>query len=259
MKNRSHIILGKTWGGRLQRRLKQPPIGIELWLEQHSETVKDTGDFQLNSYYMREKPTYLKLYRRPSRFHLLLYLLRRGRPVRAHKIGVILSEYGVSVVRPLTSLLTSKGVLVLTEGHYSGGDYCTLWKASPSREVAKEMMKDAGSTIAVAHTGGFTHGDCKWSGLVWTEGECYLFDLDRTRRRTLFLDYFKARDLARFAIGAEEAGADKALFDEFLSKYVHVTRDDRAKLIQRIQPHIEKLRRQRFEKDGIIAADQPIV
>jgi tRNA A-37 threonylcarbamoyl transferase component Bud32 len=257
MKNRSLIIYGKTWGERLQRRLGKAPVGLERWVNKHTETLEEKSYVLNTSYMMRDMPTYLQFYRRSTPLHLLLYVARRGRPLRLFKTAVLFSANGVPVPRPLACLVVGRGVLVLSEGHYGGGNYCDLWEASPSQEEAQRMMHGAGQTIGAAHVAGFTHGACQWSNLFWSEETCYLMDLDGARKRRIMADYFKARDLARFTVSAEEAGVRPEILDKFLESYILVTQESREALVVRMRPHLDKLHSRHFEKYGIAA--QPLI
>ena len=163
----------------------------------------------------------------------------------------MLAARGVLVPRPLTCVLVAEGALVLSESMSEGGDYCQLWNANPGRETLNLMMRGAGETIADLHAAGFTHGDCKWNNLLWSEERCFLVDLDGARKPRLNRASRRARDLARFVISAEEAGVPKAMLEEFLDSYLHRSAADRESLLRLMQPHLRKLRGRHLQRYGV--------
>ncbi|MEZ5568370.1 MAG: lipopolysaccharide kinase InaA family protein [Halioglobus sp.] len=251
MINRMLVIDGKRWGHRLAERLRQPPMGIVAWMQRHTQVVKDDPARLVGYLRIRERHCFLKLYRRPSLLRKLLLLMRIGRPLRTYKTGLVLAANGVLVPRPLSCAVVAEGALLLTEGLSGGGDYCQLWDARPSRDTLSRMMRGAGESIADLHVVGYTHGDCKWSNLLWSEERCYLVDLDGARRPRLLAASRRARDLARFTISAEEAGVPAAMLEEFLDSYLRKSGVDRDTLVRRMQPHLQKLRGRHLHKYGV--------
>lgn len=256
MINRTTVIDGKRWGRRLGDRLRSPPRGIERWLRRHALVVKDEPSRIVGYLHVRERPCFLKLYRGNAPLRQLARL-GFGRPRRSYRVGLELAARGVAVPRPLTCVLAREGVLVLSESLESGSDYCQRWQAGPGRQEARDMMRAAGQTLAATHAAGFTHGDCKWSNLLWSDGTCYLVDFDGARRPRLLAARRRARDVARFAVSAEEAGAPLELLEEFFDSYLAASGDERDGLLQRMQPHLGKLRHRHRDKYGI--SPQPLV
>lgn len=251
MINRTIIIDGKRWGRRLREHLSKPPLGVGNWLRQRSRVIKDEPASMVGLVEMRRRPCCLKLYRgRPV--VQLLCLLRLGRPMASYRTGLKLAAQGVPVPRPFSCVIAFEGVLLLTEGLPEAGDYNRLWQAGPGREQSLGMMRAAGETIAGFHGAGYTHGDCKWNNLVWSEQTCFLVDLDGARRRPLFgAARRRARDIARFAVSAEEADVSTGLLDEFLDSYLRRSGEDRDQLLKRMQPHLTKLRNRHRERYGV--------
>lgn len=257
MINRAFILRGEAWGHRVKRRLNQPPVGIVPWMQQHTILIKDEPKRMVGYYPMRDVPCFIKLYRRRTPLHLLVYAMRLGQPLRTFRNIIELSANGVPTPRPLSCVLTWQGVLVLTKGVSEGGTYDQLWASRPAREEAHRMMRGAGKTIASAHACGFSHGDCKWSNLLWSQGECYLIDLDSARRSRFRRARRRARDLARFTVAAEEGGVPQELLESFLHSYLEESGDSRDDLIRRMRPNLEKLRNRHEKKYGIVA--QPLI
>lgn len=251
MINRAIIIAGNRWGQRLREHLNKPPLGVGNWLRQRSRVLKDERAKIVGLVELRRRPCCLKLYRgRPPGLQLLC-LLRLGRPMSTYRTGLKLAAQGVPVPRPFSCVIVFEGVLLLTEGLPQEGEYSRLWQAVPGREQALGMMRAAGETIADLHGAGYTHGDCKWNNLVWSEQTCFLVDLDGARRSRFPAARRRARDIARFAVSAEEAGVSTALLDEFLDSYLRRSGEDRDKLRKRMQPHLTKLRHRHRERYGV--------
>jgi len=249
--NRAIIIDGNRWGRRLREHLSKPPLGVSNWLRQRSRVIKDEPASIVGLVEMRRRLCCLKLYRGRPPVLQLLCLLRLGRPMASYRTGLKLAARGVPVPRPFSCVLAFEGVLLLTEGLPEEGDYSRLWQAGPGREQALGMMRAAGETIAGIHAAGYTHGDCKWNNLVWSEQTCFLVDLDGARRPRFGAARRRARDIARFAVSAEEAGVATALLDEFLDSYLRRSGEDRDKLLKRMQPHLTKLRNRHRERYGV--------
>ena len=257
MINKGTVIRGKRWGPRLQTRLRNPPAGITNWMERHTDVVKDDHSTLAGFLRMSHKQRFLKLYRRRSMLHKLAYLMRIGRPLRTFRVSLALAGVGVPVPEPLCCMLSSEGLLLLTEALLRDSDYNALWQRAPSEEEARLMMRGAGQTLANLHLAGYTHGDCKWSNLLWIDRVCHLVDLDGTRRRLVLGQRARARDIARFTISAEEAGASAQLLEDFLESYLNTTGAAREDLVRRMQPHLEKFRGRHRDRYGI--APQPLL
>lgn len=254
MINVALTVRGKTWGQRLKRRLRKPPLGFYAWLEAHTKPLRDDSGGYVGAFQMRDMPCYLKLYRGKFLLHVIPTLLRLSQPMRTFRKAVALAANGVPISRPLACVLVKEGVLMLSEGLYSVADYSRLWQAPPAKEEAERMMHCAGATLAAVHTAGYSHGNCRWDNLLWSEGECYLVDLDGTRRRRFRVAHHRARDLARFTVNAEEAGVSSDLLEVFLNSYLEVMCESQEPLIARMRPHLKKLRRRHESKYGIVAA-----
>ena len=248
MINRAIVIRGKTWGARLQRRLDKPPVGIDKWLQQHTTPIKDEGGRYVGHYFMREMSCYLKLYRRPYYLHVLPTLMRRGLPVRTFNTAIFLAANGVPVSRALSCVLVSTGVIVLSEGLYQGGNYFEVWQSGPAEAEARQMMREAGTSLAAMHKAGYVHGDCHWNSLLWSEQQCFLVNLEAARKPRFKRAQRSLRDLAHFALDAESEGVSAALFAEFIEAYVFVTGENRDDVIAGLQVALERLRKKHASK-----------
>ncbi len=257
MINKTTLVHGKRWGRRLGDKLKSPPLGISAWIKRHTTVIKDEPKKVVAFFEIRKKPCFLKLYRRRSIFFKLLYFARLGRPMNSYKTGLHLAAEGVPVPRPLCCVVVSEGLLVLSEAFVSDGDYCQIWNGSPGREQVRKMMRGAGETIAAAHSAGYTHGDCKWNNLLWYQETCFLVDFDGARKIRFSAEARMARDIARFTVSAEEAGVPGDMLEEFLDSYLRDSDLNRDRLIELMQPQLEKLRGRHFEQYGI--SPQPLL
>ncbi|MDX1735693.1 MAG: lipopolysaccharide kinase InaA family protein [Halioglobus sp.] len=248
---------GKTWGGRLKRRLRKPPNGIEAWLKHNTEPVKDEPRRYVGAYMMRDLPCFLKLYRSRFYLHVLPALLRVSKPHFTFRRAVALASYGVPIPRPMTCVMVREGLLLLNESIDGARDYDALSQEQSSADEVRRMMHCAGGTIAAMHMAGYTHSDCQWRNLLWSGRECYLVDLDSVRRRRFLVRRGRARDVARFVVSAEQARLRPDLLEVFLKAYLEVVRTERETLLARMQPQLEKLRLQQEKQHGITA--QPLL
>ena len=98
------------------------------------------------------------------------------------------------------------------------------------------------------HGAGFSHGDTKWSNLLWDGSTVTLVDLDAVRRSA---DRSRrARDLARFTLNAEEMNVPASLYDHFLESYQLATGENRAKLEKMTLRALHGLRRRHLKRYG---------
>tara|TARA_B100001540_G_scaffold301030_1_gene307056 strand:+ start:524 stop:1297 length:774 start_codon:yes stop_codon:yes gene_type:complete len=257
MINKGTVIRGKRWGKRLTERLRTPPLGISQWMRRHTDVVKDDASTLAGCLRISRRRRFLKLYRSRNLLFKLLCLARLARPMATFRTALVLAASEVPIPRPLSCVLVSEGLLMLSEGLDSSRDYCALWEAGQSGEELYRMMRGAALTLSVLHRAGYTHGDCKWRNLLWIDGECFMVDLDGARRRRLFAARARARDVARFTVSAEEAGVPSSLLQAFLDSYVAHSGVAREELLRRMQPNLEKLRGRHLEKYGI--TPQPLL
>jgi tRNA A-37 threonylcarbamoyl transferase component Bud32 len=111
------------------------------------------------------------------------------------------------------------------------------------------VLHSAGESVARLHRAGYAHGDCKWSNLLWTGGQCYLVDLDGAGKAPIG-SAKQARDLARFTLNAEELDIGPELYEFFLQGYLQGVSVSRSVAIDQMMPSLRLLRDRHLAKYG---------
>jgi tRNA A-37 threonylcarbamoyl transferase component Bud32 len=156
-----------------------------------------------------------------------MFLQHRSRVV--WDLSWYLQGHGVSVPEPLGYLVKEAGPFCLAGYIFSEAisDCISLLELakrsdrSQSRSELRKMMELAADHVAAMHEGGVTHGDLKWSNILFdrSPGRLWLVDLDSAKYHDHGLDPRRvARDLARFVLNALDVGADD-VGDCFLDAY----------------------------------------
>jgi tRNA A-37 threonylcarbamoyl transferase component Bud32 len=244
-------IRGSDWAQSLADRVTAPPHEITGWMEQHTRLIKSDQWSRVGLLELREKLCFLKLYLAKSRLQRLAFRLGYCRAVRSFDAALELAKAGLPVPQPLACLSVPGGMMLLTEGIVGGQDLRTLWLAQPGETAALDLLAAAGETLATLHRAGFSHGDCKWSNLLWCHSKFYLVDLEAVRSLRGNGDASggarsphprQQRDLARFTIDAEELGASPEFYERFLASYLHVSGCGREQLIAGVRPLLPPIR-----------------
>lgn len=247
---------GADWAKPLRQCLARAPSDIVAWMEQHTQLLKCDAHSRVGLLHVQEQPCILKLYLGKSPLQRVGFRLGFGRGIRSFDAAVELRQRGLPVPAPRTCLLVPAGMLLLSEAIVGSRDLRALWIAQPSPGQAVQYMLCAGVTLAALHSAGFSHGDCKWSNLLWNGEQFYLVDLDAVRavkpdkaaRRPLHAR--QLRDLARYTIDAEEMGLGPELYGIFLQHYCARAGLDKALLVARIRPAAEVIRQRHKRRDG---------
>ena len=190
---------------------------------------------------------YCKLFLAKSRRQSLLFRLTRSRGQRSFDVASRLSILGLPVPSPLACLGLPGAVLFATEV-VPGRDLKACWQAQPEADDWPDALAASGLALAALHDAGFSHGDTKWSNLIWDGSDVTLVDLDAVRRSA---DRSRrARDLARFTLNAEELGVPGARYEHFLHSYQVASGESRATLEKATLRALKPLRRRHLKRYG---------
>lgn len=224
-------------------------MGAAAWMEDHAQILKSDAYTLSGLARLDDEACFLKLYRYKSPLHRILFALGIARPLRDFTAARELGAQGVSVPRPLACLNVSDGMLLVIEGLSGGGDLAELWLRQPGDDDSRVMMRSAGENLAVLHSAGYAHGDCKWNNLFWDGFRVFLIDLDKARRAALHSSV-QARDLARFTVNAEKLKIGPQLYEEFLGAYLQGVGGDRREVVQRMLPILVRFRKKYLVRHG---------
>ena len=190
---------------------------------------------------------YCKLFLAKSRRQSLLFRLTRSRGQRSFDVARRLSDLELPVPEPLACLGLPGAVLFVT-ARVPGSDLKALWLKAPQSDEWPAALSASGRALAGLHGTGFSHGDTKWSNLLWDGKTITLVDLDAVRRSPVRSR--RARDLARFTLNAEEMGVPASLYEHFLDSYQLATGESRAKLEQMTLRALRVLRHRHLKRYG---------
>ena len=129
-----------------------------------------------------------------------------------------------------------------------GSDLKALWLEQSEADYWSAALGACGSALAGLHGAGFSHGDAKWSNLLWDGVTVTLVDLDAVRRSPVRSR--RARDLARFTLNAEEMSVPASLYEHFLNSYRLASGESRAKLEKITLRALRVLRRRHLKRYG---------
>ncbi|MEM1111971.1 MAG: lipopolysaccharide kinase InaA family protein [Pseudomonadota bacterium] len=221
------------------------------WLEQGRQIKVDShsrvglaeigGDF-----------CYIKYYGDKSVLQGLGNRLRGGRALAAWDAGQRLFQAGLPVARPLLCLHLQHAQLLVTQGFKDARDLKSLWLGEAESTQRADWLRQCAELLGALHNHGFSHGDGKWSNLLFAGGGLRLVDLEAARGPGASASS-QARDLARFVLNAEELGVARVDYDDFMSAYAGRRGIHRRLLEDGLMPALEKLRtrhRQRYGDRG---------
>ncbi len=253
----SRIVRGVDWGRRLVSDLEKPPSDIVSWVEQHARLLKSDEFSRVGLLEVGGQPCCLKLYLAKSPLQRLGFRLGYGRSVRSFDSAGKLAACGLPVPEPMTCLVVQGGMVLLSRGIADSSDLRALWLARPTPEAARQFMAGAGSLLASLHRAGFSHGDCKWSNLLWNGERFYLVDLEAVRTvkpaRSALLPIGGRQllDVARYTIDAERLRASQADYDVFINSYCSDLGCDRERVVAGMRPALEAIRKRHRETHGL--------
>lgn len=243
------ILRGDAWASSLRELLLPVPIDMAIWMEQHTRLLKSDSHSRVGLLQLQGQLCYLKFYRRKSPWQQLLFRLGRGRGIQSYDVASELLARGVAVPEARACLLVGEGMLLLTEGMENSQDLKALWQAGLADCRQDELLRAAGVTLAQVHRAGFSHGDCKWSNLLWSGQQFYLVDLEAAQRAST-LGVGQARDLARFSVNAEDLGVAPARYEQFMQSYLEGTGHSREEVVECLMPPLGELRLRHLSKYG---------
>ena len=247
--DKTRIIRGGVWGVALQELLASSNIGTTQWMQQQTRLLKDDTNSRVGLLQLQSRACCLKLYVSKSARQKLLFRLGQGRAVRSFDSARMLAAAQVPVPEPLACLWVPEGMLLLTQGLATSRNFNELWRQQSEPREPARLLQAAGVAIAQLHRSGYAHGDCKWSNLLWDDQQCYLVDLDGTRKAP-FAGVRQARDLARFTLNAEELGIAPERYALFLESYLHGTGASADAVIAAMLPWLDTLRQRHIVKYG---------
>lgn len=248
------ILRGREWGARLAELMACAPPDTTGWMERHTRILKSDSFSRVGLLEVGGQDCYLKLYLAKSPLQKLGFRLGYGRGVHSFDAAVQMARDAMPVPEPRACLLVPEGMVLLTRALADGVDLRALWLAVPAAEDAQRLMHKAGETLARLHAAGYTHGDCKWSNLLWCGSSYHFVDLERVRKRSG--GHVPAgspargqlRDLARFTIDAEELGASAEQLELFLVSYLGGMPWSRKEIVTRLQVLLPPIRERHLRR-----------
>ena len=252
----SRIPRGTGWGQCLASKLDESSAGVASWVEQHARLMKSDEFSRVGMLEMRGQPCFLKLYLAKSRLQQLGYRLGYGRGIRSFDSAIELAACGLPVPEPLTCLVVEGGMVLMTEGIANSSDLRALWLTRPTPAAAVQLMACAGSLLAALHRAGFSHGDCKWSNLLWDGAQLYLVDLEAVRTikpvrgALLPINNRQLLDVARYTVDAERLAASQTDYGVFIARSCAALDCERERLIAGMRPALQAIRNRHRENYG---------
>ena len=190
---------------------------------------------------------YCKLFFAKSSRQRLLFRLNRSRGQRSFDVAHRLRALALPVPEPLACIGLPGAVLFVTDVA-PGTDLKALWLQQVQAGDWPAALAACGLAMAQLHAAGFSHGDTKWSNLLWDGATVTLVDLDAVRHSA---DRSRrARDLARFTLNAEEMNVPAALYEHFLLSYGNASGESRATLEKLTLRALHGLRRRHLKRYG---------
>lgn len=238
------LLRGGDWAASFQREL--PPGPPEQWLESHCRVVKRDSHSLVALGELQQGHCYLKFYRPKSPLQRLAFALGHGRALQAFDQAALLAASGIRVPAPLACLRVPGGMLLVTEGMAQARDLKSCWQQG---EVMRPLLAAAAQALADLHRGGYAHGDCKWSNLLWSDNCLYLVDLEAVQACEPGSPA-QWRDLARFTVNAEDLSLPGADYEAFLAGYCQLRGVSREALVAEMAPALARLRRRHRDKYG---------
>ena len=248
------IRRGKTWGERLRQELTGFSGDTMEWMEQRTQLLKSDTHSRVGLMELDQQPCYLKYYQSKSIGQRALFQLGIGRGFRSFDGAMSLKEKRVLVPEPLSCVLVPGGMMLLTCAIEPARDLKAEWLAGAEPDLQSTLMEQAGHALTGLHMAGYCHGDCKWSNFLWSQGQCYLVDLEAVEQVTnggAGACNKRARDLARFVLNAEDLSVSDQEFEPFLQVYLEHNPMSRTELIATIIPALDRLRRRHELRYGV--------
>lgn len=243
----SQVLRGSEWARALLAALGDGESDPAGWLAANAAVIKRDPNSLVCLLSLDGRACYLKYYRAKRAWQGLL--LRFGRGVASFDSALALRRAGLDVAEPLACLRTGDGLLLLTEAIEGATDLKALWLAGQDDARLQSLMAAAGQALADWHGRGFTHGDCKWSNILFAGERVVLVDLEAVRRGSP-TGRGARRDLARFVVNAEDMGLPEPPFRAFLDGYATSLGIDAAALPDIIRPRVDALRRRHRARYG---------
>lgn len=251
------VLRGDDWAPGLREHLPDPIIEMSRWMEQHTRLLKSDRYSRVGLLGIRGQACFLKLYIAKSAMQNIGFRFAFGRGIRSFDAATNLLRAGVRVPVPRACVRISGALLLLTEGIEGSRDLRALWLARPGEEAASRYMRVAGETLSSLHLAGFSHGDCKWSNLLWSGDLCYLVDLEDVRRVGTAgapgssLHARQLQDIARFTADAEALAVSSGQYETFLDHYCMSIRYSRETLLDQIKRPVAVIRKRHKSRSGI--------
>jgi tRNA A-37 threonylcarbamoyl transferase component Bud32 len=178
--------------------------------------------------------------------------LKRERAPRLWEMSHCFQALGIPVAAPLAYVLEGRGpwrtVSYFFSAYLAGArDLVVLGREQgrdfPAWLEAKGIMPRMARLLAVLHDNGLCHGDTKWANVLARAdtGEFWLIDLDGAGRIGAGLGRKAAKDLGRFLADVSRYGLPARFQEEFIREYCGRRRLKRSRVLEKIQPHIEKI------------------
>ena len=241
---------GKSIGAILRDNLATSGLASDLWLAGHSQVVKSDTYSVAGIGELAGRACFIKLYRFKS--HLRQWLPAWGlrRPRRAYHMAHALLDAGVDVPRPLAFVRVAEGAMVVSSALPQAENLaqCSS-QLTPGEQY--QYLAQAGASLGQLHSSGFSHGDCKWHNLLFSQQRCYFVDLDGVRRARPGSRQ-QAKDFARFAVNAEEEGVSPEHFAAFVDRYVENADVPRDRFMHSVRTQARHIRARHRERYGLL-------
>lgn len=249
--DRLRSLRGDIWSEHLRRELAGSDLTPYDWVARNTLALKSDEHSCVGLVQLSGRLCYLKCYRAKSHLQGLLFRSGYGRALRSFDAAQRLRAHQVPVPAPLACLSYPGYLLLLTEGLAGGRDLKALWLGQEAVDspVRGDWLRGAAQSLARLHLAGFAHGDCKWSNLLWSDGEFSLVDLEAVSSSRAG-GTGVLRDLARFTLNAEDLAVPQASYEVFVTEYLRRTGSPREALFESVLPMLDRLRARHREKYG---------
>jgi len=242
------VLVGQEWGEALCDEIHSTGLDARAWGQEHINVLKSTPTSLVGLLELKGQPCYFKFYQSKSWWQKIVFRLGLGRGSRSYRVAGELSAKDIAVPQPLACLLTRHGMILLTEAISGASDMQSLWEeglATPENPC----WRNAGVVLGHLHNAGFSHGDYKWSNLLGADEVLYLVDLEAVSKVGSSSNK-PYRDIARFTLNAEDMGAPRSSYENFLNAYLKETDSEEEDVVRRTLPILNGLRTHHISKYG---------
>ncbi len=218
------------------------------WVERRTTVRKQSVDSIVGFYPLGGREHYLKLFVARSFWQRGYQRLGLSRALQCYDTACKLADKGIRVPAPLACISCDDGMLLATEAIAGGRDLLALWKEE-NTAMDERCWAAAGRLLSDLHNASYYHGDFKWSNILWLGDGLTLVDLDSVGRVLPGVSRH-CKDVARFALNAEDMALPADDLEQFLAAYAAGRGLTRSEVVGRALPYLERLRARHEKKYG---------